>query len=720
VSEFAEVVLNLPVDRSFTYRIPPGLRDAVRPGVRVKVPFGPREQSGFVVKLADQATFPRIKDLKEATDEVLADDRLLELTRWVASRYACSWGEALNAAIPSGVKTKNPGQVVRLISAGAGEPKTEKQKTAFDLARRLTSPMPRAEFARQAGVSAAVLSGMIRSGLLTEAKVRPEIDAMAEALVEKPKDIRLTPAQEEALRIVDQGGVVLLHGVTGSGKTEVYLRAIADAVARGRQAIVLVPEIALTPQTVSRFKARFPRVAVLHSVLTQADRARQWRAIRGGEVDVIVGARSAVFAPTKALGLIVLDEEHEAAYKQENDPRYHAREVAVRRARLENATVILGSATPSLESLHRASTGEFRLARMPQRVEGREMPEIEVVDMAAEKLELKRHPILSRRLEQLMRAAMERREQAILFLNRRGFLTHVSCRRCGWFFSCRRCDVAMTYHRETARAVCHYCYDSQPLPPTCPDCGAGTLALYGMGTERIESEVRHLFPGFEVNRMDSDSMKTRDDYRRSLSALWGGETDILVGTQMIAKGLDVPDVTLVGVVSADTAFHIPDFRSAERTFQLITQVAGRTGRGSKGGRVAVQTFYPQHYAIKMAATYDFEGFARKELDLRRELGYPPFMSLVRALVHGWNAERVRETAKLLAEKLRATFDETRMRILGPAEPPLYKLKGRTRMHLLLKCPDLEAVLPTLKRVAETFPSDNNLAVVLDVDPVSML
>jgi primosomal protein N' (replication factor Y) len=720
VSEFAEVVLNLPLDRSFTYRVPPSLRDQVRPGVRVKVPFGPREQTGYVVTLADHASFPRIKDLKEASDEVLADARILELTRWVASRYACSWGEALNAAIPSGVKTKNPGQVIRLVSAGAGTPKTDKQRGAFEMAQKLASPMLRADFAKHAAVSPAVLSGMIKSGLLIETRVRPEIDAMAEALMEKPKDIRLTPAQEEAIRIVGQGGVILLHGVTGSGKTEVYLRAIAEAVARGKQAIVLVPEIALTPQTVSRFKARFPRVAVLHSVLTQADRARQWRAIRNGEIDVIVGARSAVFAPTRALGLIVLDEEHEAAYKQENDPRYHARDVAVHRAALEGAAVILGSATPSLEALHRAQTGEYRLARLPDRVEGRAMPEIEIVDMAAEKTELKRQTILSRRLEQLMRESMEKNEQAILFLNRRGFLTHVSCRRCGWFFSCRRCDVAMTFHRETARAVCHYCYDARPLPSVCPDCGAGTLALYGIGTERVESEIRNLFPGFAVSRMDSDSMKTRADYKRSLSALWGGETDILVGTQMIAKGLDVPDVTLVGVVSADTAFHIPDFRSAERTFQLITQVAGRTGRGEKGGRVAVQTYYPQHYAIKMAATYDFEGFTRKELEMRKDLGYPPFVSLVRALVQGWNADRVQATAEAYAEKLRATFDETQMRILGPAEPPLSKLKGRTRRHLLLKCPKLEPVLPTLRRVTETMPNDPNLQVVLDVDPLSML
>ena len=357
MSEFAEVVLNLPVDRSFTYRVPAAMQAVVRPGVRVKVPFGPRDQQGFVVRLADSATFPRIKDLKETSDEVLADERILELTRWVAARYACSWGEALNAAIPSGVKTKNPGQVIRMIAAGQGEAKTGKQKIALDVARRLTAPLPRADFLKHTGVSAAVLTAMIKSGLLVETKIRPEIDAMAEALVEKTVDIRLTPAQEEALRIVEQGGVILLHGVTGSGKTEVYLRAIARVVEQEKQAIVLVPEIALTPQTVARFKSRFPRVAVLHSVLTQADRARQWRAIRNGEIDVIVGARSAVFAPTRSLGLIVLDEEHEAAYKQENDPRYHARDVAVQRAKLEGASVILGSATPSLEALHRSQSG---------------------------------------------------------------------------------------------------------------------------------------------------------------------------------------------------------------------------------------------------------------------------------------------------------------------------------------------------------------------------
>jgi primosomal protein N' (replication factor Y) len=717
---FAEVLLKLPVDRTFTYRVPPGLADRVRPGIRVTVPFGKREAEGYVARLADTCAFPNVKDVKTAQEEVTADPPIFALARWVADRYGCSWGEALEAAIPTGVKKESPGKLVRMISAGVGAARTAKQAAALEFARRLEGPLPVKEFIRGSGASAAVVSAMVKSGALAQAEVRAEVDAMADAVVEAPKQIRLTPEQEEALAEVAKGGTVLLHGVTGSGKTEVYLRAIERVVAAGKQAIVLVPEIALTPQTVSRFRARFRRVAVLHSVLTEADRAGQWRAIRAGEVDVIVGARSAVFAPTRALGLIVLDEEHEGAYKQESTPRYHAREVAVRRAALEGAAVVLGSATPSLESWHRARTGEYRLARLPHRIGGRAMPEIEVVDMAAEKADLKRFPVISRRLEGLVRDATSRKEQVILFLNRRGFLTHISCPRCKWVLRCRRCDAAMTYHREGDRALCHYCSESAPLPASCRECGAGKLLQFGIGTERIEAEIKSLLPGFAVSRMDSDSMRTKKDYRASLGALWSGETDILVGTQMIAKGLDVPQVTLVGVVSADTAFHQPDFRAAERTFQLITQVAGRTGRGEKGGRVLVQTFNPQHYAVKSAATYDFAGFVAKELEMRQELGYPPFTTLIRLVAMASKEDAARGAAERLAEKLKATFDEPTAQVLGPAPAPLYRIRGRYRVHLLIKAPKLEAVLPRLRRVVSTASKGRALQVVLDVDPVNML
>ena len=719
MSEFAEVVLNLPVDRAFTYRIPEKLREAVRPGVRVRVPFRSGLESGYVVGLRERADFPRIKEILEADGAVTADAPLLHLARWVADRYGCSWGEAVAAAIPAGIKKSTPGKLVRLIAAGEGEGRTPKQKAAVAFARSLSAPLPARDFARRAGASPAVVTSLVRSGALRELRVRPEIDAMADAIVEKPKEIRLTPDQEQALAEIEKGGVVLLHGVTGSGKTEVYLRAIKRVVEQGRQAIVLVPEIALTPQTVSRFKARFPRVAVLHSVLTEADRAAQWRAIRGGEVDVVVGARSAVFAPTRSLGLIVLDEEHEWAYKQDSVPRYHAREVAEERARREGATVILGTATPSLETVARTRDGSIRRASLPSRVEGREMPEIEIVDMTAEKQELKRQPIISRRMEQLVRQTLDRGEQAILFLNRRGYLTHISCPRCRWFFSCRRCDVAMTYHRESHAAVCHYCLATAPAPSTCPDCGGTKLLQYGIGTERIESEIKRLYPGYRIARMDSDSMKTRKDYRDSLGAFWGGKTDILIGTQMIAKGLDVPDVTLVGVVSADTAFHIPDFRAAERTFQLITQVAGRAGRGPKGGRVVVQTFYPQHYAVRTAATYDFTGFMNTELEMRRELRYPPFVSLIRVIVQGFNEERVKTTGDRLATRLRNVIAAP-AEVLGPAAAPLYRLKGRYRRHLLIKAPDLGASLPRVKKTLEGAPNDRTMQTVLDVDPANLL
>jgi primosomal protein N' (replication factor Y) len=720
VADFAEVVLNLPLDRAFTYRIPEALKPLVAPGVRVIVPFRNRRARGTVSALVDRCAFPGVKDIERAFPGASTDERLMDLARWISERYLCSWGEALAAVVPAGVKKADPEKFRRLVRAGEGESRGPSQKAALEFARSLEGPMERAEFARGAGVSPATVATMIRRGLLREEKVEEEPDLLASAVVERPKEIRLTPAQERALEAIARGGVTVLHGVTGSGKTEVYLRAIEREVARGRQAIVLVPEIALTPQTLSRFRARFPRTAVLHSMLTEADRAGQWAAARRGEADVVVGARSAVFAPVKSLGLIVLDEEHESAYKQDSDPRYHARDVAVERARREGAGVVLGSATPSLESLHRARSGEWTLARLPERVEGRPLPEIEVVDLQAEERELKRRPLISRRLEELLRAALGRKEQVLLFLNRRGFLTHVSCPRCGWFLACRRCDVALTFHRQSGRALCHYCGAAEALPEACPSCAFPRLKQYGAGTEKVEEEIRRLAPGFAVSRMDSDSMRTRSDYAGTIGDFWGGRTDVLVGTQMVAKGMDVPDVTVVGVISADTAFHVPDFRAAERAFQLITQVAGRTGRGPKGGRVVVQTFHPQHYAVKCAATYDLEGFLEKELESRRELGYPPFVSLVRVLVHGADPAKVEKAAFAAAETVRKALEGTDASVLGPAQAPFSKLKGRTRWHLLVKAPRLDEVLPRLRRAAAKLPGDRRLGTTIDVDPASLL
>lgn len=720
MAALAEVVLNLPLDRAFTYRVPEALRDLVAPGVRVRVPFGKRRLTGWVVRTPETCSFPNLKDVDRAFPDAMLDVPLLELARWIADRTLCSWGEALSALVPSGVKKANPEKHRRLVSLGSGEAKTPKQKAVLEYAKTLDGPQDRAEFTKACGASASIVAALLKSGHLKETKIEEGPDLLGLAVVEKPKLITPTPEQERAIAAIGEGGVVLLHGVTGSGKTEVYLRAIEEQVARGRQAIVMVPEIALTPQTLSRFKARFPRIAVLHSMLTEADRAAQWQLARAGKADVVVGARSAVFAPVPRLGLIVLDEEHEGAYKQESTPRYHAREVAVERARRAGAAVVLGSATPSLESLHRATNGTYKLARLPARVEGRPMPEIEVVDITAEETETKRRAVISRRLAGLLKQALERREQILLFLNRRGFITHVSCPHCPWFLKCGQCDVALTFHKQSGKAVCHYCARREEMPAQCPVCGFGRLRQYGLGTERIEDEIKFLFPAAVVGRMDSDSMRTRADYAESIGDFWAGRTDILVGTQMIAKGMDVPDVTLVGVVSADTAFHVPDFRAAERTFQLITQVAGRSGRGPKGGRVVVQTAYPQHYAVKCAVTYDLEGFLAQELESRRDLGYPPFCSLIRVLFQGYDAKKVEEAGFQAGEALRKALEGVDAKVLGPAVAPLSTLKGRFRMHLLVKAASLDDVLPRLRKAAAGFPNDRRMSTTVDVDPQSLL
>lgn len=712
---FADVLVNLPVDRPFTYSVP--ARMTLQRGSRVQVPFRDDLLGGFVQRLHDEAPSFPVKDVA-VEGPVLIDERLFDLARWIADRYACGWGEALEAVIPTGVKKRRAQRTIPWISLKEGvDPeivKAPKQREALEILKS-GGRMEVAELARRLEAKPNVRA-LEEKGLVVVERVAGEIDAMSDVIHESPKTIELTPEQSAALHDIaaNPTGVTLLKGVTGSGKTEVYLQAIASVLAQGKQAIVLVPEIALTPQTVSRFKARFPRIAVLHSVLTEADRAAQWRATKSGEADVIIGARSAVFAPTRALGLIVVDEEHEGAYKQENVPRYHAREVAIERAKREGAAVLLGSATPALESLHRVRTGEFRLVKLPYRIERREMPEIEVVDMVAERAEVKRFTILSRQLVRLMEQSVARGEQVLLFLNRRGFVTHITCPRCQWVFRCRRCDISMTHHRETNQGVCHYCFDARPMPDACPDCHAGGLLHFGVGTERVEDEVRSRFPDRVIQRMDSDAMKTKQDYRTSIGGLWSGKIDILIGTQMIAKGLDVPNVTLVGVINADTAFHVPDFRASERTFQLITQVAGRAGRGPRGGRVVVQSFNPNHYAITSAAAYDFDGFVARELEMRRELDYPPFSELVRVVVSGFNESKVREAIERLATKIRPEGGS----VLGPSPAPISKLKGRYRMHLLVKTHDLRPVRDRLLQLVHGI--SRPLQATLDVDPVSMM
>jgi primosomal protein N' (replication factor Y) len=735
---YAAVALNVPVDKLFHYRVPEPLREALTAGARVRVPFGRREMTGYCVGFAEtpDVEAARVKDILRVLDRpAILDERMLRLTRWMAEYYCCSWGAALDAALPSGVKKGSAARTVLMVSAARPaeelraraaelEARAPRQARALRALAATEGEITASDLAGLAEVDHGVLWRLCRAGHLTRRKEKMPDDPSLEFRVERAEPPVLTPEQRAALdRIgaaLDRGRfhVALLHGVTASGKTEIYLQALGLCVAAGRQGIVLVPEIALTPQTVARFRARFDRVCVLHSEMTERGRREQWMAIRAGKADVVIGARSAVFAPVPNLGLLVVDEEHEPSFKQENTPRYHGRDAGIWRARQENALVILGSATPSLESLYNARAGKYELLQLPRRVEGRPLPPVEVHDLSTDLSKRGLPPLLSRPLRLAMETTLGKGEQVLLFLNRRGFHTHVSCPRCGFVLGCKRCDVSLIFHRASNVARCHYCGHEERPPEDCPSCGLPGIKYRGSGTERVEQEVASLFRGVSAARMDSDSMRGRGRYERTLEAFRDGKTRILLGTQMVVKGLDFPNVTLVGVINADTSIHMPDFRAAERTFQLLAQVAGRAGRGPKGGRVVVQTFAPEHPCIRDAARHDYEAFARRELQERRRYGYPPYMRLARLLFEGRNAGLTQGRCTAAVAAVRAAGYGKGVSVVGPAPAPIPRIKDRARWHALVKAPDAGALHAALAGLDRRRAEGVELTV--DVDPVSLL
>ena len=540
--------------------------------------------------------------------------------------------------------------------------------------------------------------------------------------------VALTAEQGAALeriqKAIDAGGPhnLLLHGVTGSGKTEVYIRAIEHIRRSDKQAIVLVPEISLTPQTRQRFEDRFESVAVLHSQMTPSERHFHWQRIASGNVHVVIGPRSAVFAPLPNLGLIVIDEEHDGSFKQDTVPRYHARDVARRRAALEGIPLLLGSATPSLESWYAAQSGRATLIPLARRVEDRPMPDVQLIDLRLK--DQRGSGSLSKPLQQAMTQTIAAGGQTILLLNRRGFSTSIQCPACGHVVGCPDCDMPLTHHRDGSKAVCHYCDYQIPTPPWCPECKFDGIRYGGLGTQRLEVEVKARFPEARVARMDSDTMRKAGSHERVLSAFRKGEVDVLLGTQMIAKGLDFPNVLLVGVINADSALHFPDFRAAERTFQLVTQVAGRTGRGERGGRVLVQTSTPEHPAIEAASHHDFIKFATLELEQRKKYAYPPHGRVARIIIRGSDENQTEAFAETVAEKLEAvrTLTGAEVRILGPAPPPMSRLRGKFRFHILMQCGDAAVLGSVIRRVREDLktPAKTDIQYVVDVDAIDML
>lgn len=719
----AEVAPEVPTaggDGLYDYRVPPGLIGLVRPGCRLVIPLGGRPVEGVCVRLKAEADvgLDRLKDILTVLDQrPVYPESSLDLALWTARRYLCQPGEVLRAARPAPVKAREG-------------------------RKRRTGPSERpgaAEAPAAAGSDAAAATvtggGSDAPAVSLSAAQKAALEALGDALRESAAG----PA-----RSADAGRprVFLLHGVTGSGKTEVYLRAAAQTVAAGRQVLLLVPEVSLVPQTLQRVRAYLgaARVAVNHSYLAGAERIGYWERVAAGEADVVVGARSTVFAPLDRLGLIILDEEHEDAYKQEEGaPRYHARDVAVRRALKENAVLILASATPSLESYRRALEGRYALLNLPERAAGRSVPRVEVVDMRAELAQGNRS-LFSRALQAELDRTVAAGRQAILFLNRRGHSTFVLCRDCGWVARCPGCDVSLTYHEAGADLRCHYCGYRAPPPDRCPGCGGHRVRYFGAGTQRVEQEVRLRHPTARVVRLDADVVRRPGEAARVLALFEAGQADILVGTQMVAKGLDVPGVELVAAVAADTALHLPDFRASEKTFRLLVQAAGRAGRGWDPGRVIIQTYNPDHPAVTAAARQDYASFAQAELKTRRSLGYPPWSHLVRIVVTDPEESKGREVAAAVAEALAdlgfsgspgsAAGGEEPARFAGPAPAPLARLQGRWRWHVLVFCHELEeglqdvglAVQRATRRPARGGGRRrrDGPEVSVDVDPVSVL
>ena len=771
---YAEVVLPIPLDRTFSYAVPPSLRGRVVPGMRAVVPVLNRVDTGFIVRLTALPAVEKVKNLIDLPDDgPVFTQEMLALCRWIADYYCCSWGEALQCAVPRGLKIGTKMRY-RLVPAmlDAGRFTDRQRAVVAELYKR--GPLTEGQLAGAAGRQALsnTLQALVRRGIVlaepvmqdvgvsirTEryAALNPEClldnaaleqlhrrapkqaavyldllhsgEAVAlSALHEKHQTTGATTRalegkglllveERELFRRPDAGGAghaadkfplndeqqaayeaiigpleagafqtYLLRGITGSGKTEVYLQAIERVLALGRDAIVLVPEISLTPQTVGRFVARFEHdIAVLHSGLSLGERYDEWRRAQRGEVRIVVGARSAIFAPLPNLGMIIVDEEHDSSYKQGESPRYHARDVAIMRARNNNAVCVLGSATPSVESYYNSEIGKSVRLDLNRRATSSALPEVKVLDMRIEAKENAGQVMLSRTLEDAVNARVEKGEQVILLLNRRGFAPFVLCPMCGWVAECEDCNVSLTYHSTGAMLRCHYCNASHPKPEICGKCHFNPLIYLGAGTQKVEDYLMHAFPKARVARMDADTTSGKGGHAKILGRFANGEIDILIGTQMLAKGHDFPAVTLVGVVNADTGLAMPDFRAAEQSFQLLTQVAGRAGRGAQAGEVFIQTFRPNHYAVRAAAGHDYHGFFAQEIAHRESAQYPPFRRLVNFSIESEDnelAERGMLALHRIVRELVRDGDFRGMELMGPAPAAVKKVKKHYRWHL---------------------------------------
>ncbi|HVU33288.1 MAG TPA: primosomal protein N' [Opitutaceae bacterium] len=733
-------------DKLLHYRVPDSLRDGMAVGSLVRVPILNRLRLGLVGEFGAPSDFPldRLKSVAQVVYPFPAlTPELLELARWMAGYYACGIDSIIEAMIPAavrrgaGLKQEKILALARTLTSdeiAALEQRAPQQARLYRFVAEQFRPAPKGLVLSRLGMTPAVVAGLVKRGILREDSRRIERVAYAddhaagELVAAQPHALNVEQARAyESVRgslAEARFGVSLLHGITGSGKTEVYLRAIDEALKAGGGVVFLVPEVALTPQTVARLRSRLEAIApghrcvVWHSSLSEGERLDGWLALATGEARVVVGARSAVFAPVHNLRLVVVDEEHEPAYKQDETPRYHGRDVAVMRAKLNRAVCLLGSATPSLESFANAESGKYRLLQLTQRIDARKLPQIDIVDLRIEALRQRTLPALSRQLVGAMHDRFERREQTILFINRRGYSSSMLCKQCGHVEECPHCSIALTYHRTDETLRCHLCGEQRAAPLRCPQCGAPDIRWRGLGTQRVEEAVRRVLPRARVERMDTDTMGRKNRFREVLADFRAGKIDVLVGTQMIGKGLDFPNVTLVGLVDADISMHVPDFRANERTFQLLVQVAGRAGRGDRAGLVIVQTFTPQADAIQFSRHADFAGFAAGELKLRRDFHYPPYRHLIHHLFRGPNPEKLKFFAEQWARRVEKELG-AKVDVRGPSASPIEKIKDEYRWQVWYFTNAVTKVVPELARLRAEFAWPDDITQVLDVDPANL-
>ncbi len=735
VGLIATIATIAPIDKTYSYLVPDELADRVQPGIRVRVPIGARGtlQPAFCVAVSRGPWDTTLKPVESVLDDrPLISDKLLELGQWISRYYVAPLGHTLQAMLPGGVRRAAGSRSIRYarLATDTTDRLTPKQTAIIAALKSAGGEMRMDTLLKDTGCGPAVLKTLAARGLIA-IDIRTDIEALRPTPADQAEPaFDLDDDQRAALTrlntAIDAGTfrVQVLYGVTGSGKTEVYIRGMRRAIAAGRQCILLVPEIALTTQTVQRLSKRFERVAVLHSALSDVQRSRLWSAIAAGRIDLVIGTRSAVFAPCPRPGLIVVDEEHEPSFKNMASPRYHTRDVAIKRAQLESIPIVLGSATPSLETWLNASTNRnYELVRLPHRVKGLPLPHVHLVDMRDEHKERRGVHLLSRAMESHLSAVLRRNEQAVLLLNRRGFASFLFCPVCNTPVVCPNCSVHMVFHAATGFAHCHYCHERMIVPERCAMAGCGGhLVRFGIGTQRVEAELAEKFPQARVARLDSDAMKRPEDYARVLDAFEARQVDVLVGTQMVAKGLDFPFVSFVGVVTADTALALPDFRAAERTFQLVLQVAGRSGRSEIGGHVLVQTFASDLAVIRRAVKHDYEGFAIDELASRKKAALPPHTRLVRFVLADARQSKLEKAARDFVTTLRETFMKygAAADVFDPQKCAIERLRNQYRYEVLVRFRTAKEMLKGMDALRGTNAIRARVqSLVVDVDPVAL-